>query len=118
MFACYKEERKERQNTKYKFHFTFFFFFLQEKYLSEHNYDEQIDVDSTYKLLNFGDDYRNFIDSGPGSDFSDFAAGFTAGIQPNGKQKSSKRRLRRSVRTCYKLSKIYVVSPSCCSLLG
>ena len=40
-----------------------FFFILQEKYLSEHNYDEPIDVDSTLKLLNFGDDYSKFIDS-------------------------------------------------------
>ena len=39
------------------------FFILQEKYLSEHNYDEPIDVDSTLKLLNFGDDYSKFIDS-------------------------------------------------------
>lgn len=36
---------------------------VQEKYLSEHNYDEKIDEDSTLKLLNFGDDYRKFIDS-------------------------------------------------------
>ena len=43
--------------------FCFFFFILQEKYLSEHNYDEPIDVDSTLKLLNFGDDYSKFIDS-------------------------------------------------------
>ena len=64
--------------------------------MSEHNYDEQIDVDSTYKLLNFGDDYRNFIDSGPGSDFSDFASGFGSGHQANGKQKTCKRRMRRS----------------------
>jgi hypothetical protein len=35
----------------------------QEKYLSEHNYEEQIDEASTIRLLNFGDDYRNFIDS-------------------------------------------------------
>ena len=40
-----------------------FFLILQEKYLSEHNYDEPIDVDSTLKLLNFGDDYSKFIDS-------------------------------------------------------
>ena len=31
--------------------------------MSEHNYDEPIDVDSTLKLLNFGDDYSKFIDS-------------------------------------------------------
>ena len=37
--------------------------FLQERYLSEYNYDEQIDEDKARKLLNFGDDYRNFIDS-------------------------------------------------------
>ena len=44
--------------------------FLQEKYLSEHNYDEPIDVDSTLKLLNFGDDYSKFIDS-MSDEFSD-----------------------------------------------
>jgi hypothetical protein len=71
----------------------------QEKYLSEHNYDEQIDVDSTYKLLNFGDDYRNYIDSGPGSDFSDFASRLVAGNQSNGKQRTCKRRMRRSLRS-------------------
>ena len=36
---------------------------LQEKYLSEHNYDEQVDEDAALKILNFGDDYRNYIDS-------------------------------------------------------
>ena len=53
-FLCYKEDRKDKIQ---EFHF------LQEKYLSEHNYDEPIDVDSTLKLLNFGDDYSKFIDS-------------------------------------------------------
>ena len=64
--------------------------------MSEHNYDEQIDDDSTYKLMNFGDDYRNFIDSGPGSDLSDFGSGFGTGNQSNGKHKASRRRMRRS----------------------
>ena len=31
--------------------------------MSEYNYDEPIDEDKARKLLNFGDDYRNFIDS-------------------------------------------------------
>ena len=31
--------------------------------MSEYHYDEQIDVDKERQLLNFGDDYRNFIDS-------------------------------------------------------
>jgi len=35
----------------------------EERYLSEYNYDEPIDEDKARKLLNFGDDYRNFIDS-------------------------------------------------------
>ena len=36
---------------------------LQEKYLSEHNYEELLDLEATKSLLNFGDDYRNFIES-------------------------------------------------------
>merc|ERR1711970_596047 len=35
----------------------------EERYLSEYNYDEQLDEDKARKLLSFGDDYRNFIDS-------------------------------------------------------
>ena len=35
----------------------------QEKYLSEHHYDEQVDEDAALRILNFGDDYRNYIDS-------------------------------------------------------
>lgn len=35
----------------------------EERYLSEYNYEEIIDEDKARKLLNFGDDYRNFIDS-------------------------------------------------------
>ena len=44
--------------------------FLQEDYLSERNYEEPLDEDSAYRLLNFGDDYRNYLDSlseGPAS---------------------------------------------------
>ena len=35
----------------------------EEKYLSEHNYEELVDLESAKTLLNFGDDYRNFIES-------------------------------------------------------
>lgn len=38
-------------------------FWDQEKYLSEHHYEEAVDEDSARRLLSFGDDYRNFIDS-------------------------------------------------------
>ena len=77
----------------------------QEKYLSEHNYDEPIDVDKTFKLLNFGDDYRNFIGSG-GSDFSDFACcklGAASGSSANNTSRSSKnrRRIRRTTVTIF-----------------
>merc|ERR1719362_575198 len=34
-----------------------------ERYLSEYNYDEELDEDRAKRLLNFGDDYRAFIDS-------------------------------------------------------
>ena len=36
---------------------------FQETYLSEHNYDEVMDVETAKTILNFGDDYRNFIES-------------------------------------------------------
>ena len=62
-------------------------FFLQEKYLSEHNYDEPIDVDSTLKLLNFGDDYSKFIDS-MSDEFSDLDP---ATVKPQ----RTKRKIRR-----------------------
>ena len=61
--------------------------FLQEKYLSEHNYDEPIDVDSTLKLLNFGDDYSKFIDS-MSDEFSDLDP---ATVKPQ----RTKRKIRR-----------------------
>ena len=38
-------------------------FVFQETYLSEHNYDEALDVETAKNILNFGDDYRNFIES-------------------------------------------------------
>eukprot|EP00092_Neocalanus_flemingeri_P069927 GFUD01085778.1.p1 GENE.GFUD01085778.1~~GFUD01085778.1.p1 ORF type:complete len:804 (+),score=252.73 GFUD01085778.1:389-2800(+) len=38
-------------------------FWDQETYLSEHNYDEVLDVETAKIILNFGDDYRNFIES-------------------------------------------------------
>jgi hypothetical protein len=38
-------------------------FWEQERYLSEYNYDEPIDKDKERQLMNFGDDYRNFLDS-------------------------------------------------------
>ena len=31
--------------------------------MSEHNYEEPIDEERAIRLLNFGDDYRNYIDS-------------------------------------------------------
>ena len=62
-------------------------FYLQEKYLSEHNYDEPIDVDSTLKLLNFGDDYSKFIDS-MSDEFSDLDP---ATVKPQ----RTKRKIRR-----------------------
>ena len=37
--------------------------YVQEAYLSEHNYDETLDLETAKTLLNFGDDYRNFIES-------------------------------------------------------
>ena len=65
-----------------------FYYLFQEKYLSEHNYDEPIDVDSTLKLLNFGDDYSKFIDS-MSDEFSDLDQGTV-------KPQRTKRKLRRS----------------------
>merc|ERR1719458_2171277 len=38
-------------------------FWDEERYLSEYHYDEPIDEDKERRLLNFGDDYRNFLDS-------------------------------------------------------
>ncbi|XP_059096555.1 uncharacterized protein LOC131891073 isoform X2 [Tigriopus californicus] len=38
-------------------------FWDQESYLSEHHYDEPRIDDSSLNMLNFGDDYRNYIDS-------------------------------------------------------
>merc|ERR1711915_542386 len=35
----------------------------EESYLSEYFYEEEIDNEKAHMLLNFGDDYRNFIDS-------------------------------------------------------
>ena len=32
-------------------------------YLSEHNYEETLDIETAKSLLNFGDDYRNFLES-------------------------------------------------------
>ena len=31
--------------------------------MSEHNYDEILDIETAKTILNFGDDYRNFIES-------------------------------------------------------
>ena len=35
----------------------------ETSYLSEHNYEETLDEETARKLLNFGDDYRNFLES-------------------------------------------------------
>ena len=36
---------------------------FQENYLSEHHYEETLDSEKAKTLLNFGDDYRNFLES-------------------------------------------------------
>ncbi len=36
---------------------------IKENYLSEHHYEEPLDEDSARRLLSFGDDYRNYLDS-------------------------------------------------------
>ena len=56
---------------------------LQEKYLSEHNYDEQVDEDAALKILNFGDDYRNYIDS------------LSDGLSSNNEKKKQKKKFRK-----------------------
>ena len=47
-------------------------FFFQEKYMSE-AYSETQDVETARRLLDFGDDYRNFLDSQ-----SDYASSLSA----------------------------------------
>ncbi|XP_018013948.1 uncharacterized protein LOC108670968 [Hyalella azteca] len=42
--------------------------FLENKYLSE-NYSEDLDTEAAKKFLDFGDDYRRYIDSDGGSSF-------------------------------------------------
>lgn len=59
---------------------------LQEyKYLSE-PYSEDIDQDAARRLLEFGDDYRKYIDSDGASSFS--------GVPPRGRRTPPHRRLR------------------------
>ena len=37
--------------------------FQENSYLSEHNYEETLDSETARTILNFGDDYRNFLES-------------------------------------------------------
>lgn len=55
------------------------------KYLSE-PYSEDIDQDAARRLLEFGDDYRKYIDSDGASSFS--------GVPPRGRRTPPHRRLR------------------------
>ena len=78
-------------------------FYLQEKYLSEHNYDEPIDVDSTLKLLNFGDDYSKFIDS-MSDEFSDLDP---ATVKPQRTKRKIRRQSTVSIfKTCSNWSRL------------
>ena len=72
--------------------------------MSEHNYDEPIDVDSTLKLLNFGDDYSKFIDS-LSDEISDLD-------QNTVKPQRTKRKVRRSTVSIISFSLEIVISPS------
>jgi len=72
-------------------------FWDEERYLSEYHYDEQIDVDKERQLLNFGDDYRNFIDS-----LSESHSSIGGHIMDERRKKSkrlSKKKLPESVRS-------------------
>ena len=64
---------------------------MQERYLSEYNYDEPIDEDRAKNLLNFGDDYRNFIDS-----LSESYSSISS-LSLDRRQKRSKRLRKRTV---------------------
>ena len=64
---------------------------MQERYLSEYNYDEPIDEDRAKNLLNFGDDYRNFIDS-----LSESYSSISS-MSLDRRQKKSKRLRKRTV---------------------
>ncbi len=104
-------------------------FVWQEKYLSEHNYDEQIDEDSTLKLLNFGDDYRKFIDSMSEGDLSDhgmLALPTVAPLSPtatlppimpgaSASTPNAKQRLRRRLRKSTTVSLLIRKIKSLCS---
>ena len=58
--------------------------------MSEYNYDEPIDEDRAKNLINFGDDYRNFIDS-----LSESYSSMSS--MPVDKRKRSKRMRKRTV---------------------
>lgn len=62
--------------------------YQEYKYLSE-PYSEDIDQDAARRLLEFGDDYRKYIDSDGASSFS--------GVPPRGRRTPPHRRLRRSL---------------------
>lgn len=62
----------------------------EERYLSEYNYDEQIDEDRTRKFLDFGDDYRNFIDS-----VSDSYSSIAGSDKKRGKRLTKKKKVEK-----------------------
>ena len=59
--------------------------------MSEYNYDEELDEDRAKRLLNFGDDYRNFIDSLSESQHS------MASMSLDRRQKRSKRMRKKTL---------------------
>ncbi len=82
---------------------------FQEKYLSEHNYEEQIDEDSTLKLLNFGDDYRKFIDSMSEGDLSDQVSISQTPFEVSKSQPVLQIKVKRSSFLCRNFNNIWFV---------
>ena len=83
---------------------------MQESYLSERHYDEPPLDEDSYRLLNFGDDYRNYINSLSEASFSEDNAGGNGNVGNNGskdhdrtltkggKQRGKIRKRRKKVR--------------------
>ena len=82
---------------------------MQEKYLSEHNYDEPIDVDSTLKLLNFGDDYSKFIDS-MSDEFSDLDP---ATVKPQRTKRKIRRQSTVNIHLLHSMPKLRILFENC-----
>ena len=68
------------------------FLFIQENYLSEYNYNESLDEDNARKLLNFGDDYRNFMGS-MSEDQSSINANDTHGQSSKNTRRKSRKKM-------------------------